>query len=130
EMTGRRIAFLIGDTALARHDNHRRLPAAFRAAGWRVDLLPQESIRLEPSGVRLGDADPDRYTLIWLLGMGRAHTFLDRMQLLRLLPQERFVIEVDALVYRHAKYPWRRWMPETHASSDLDYLTRLLESGG
>lgn len=129
-MTGRRIAFLIGDTALARHDNHRRLPAAFRAAGWRVDLLPQESIRLEPSGVRLGDADPDRYTLIWLLGMGRAHTFLDRMQLLRLLPQERFVIEVDALVYRHAKYPWRRWMPETHASSDLDYLTRLLESGG
>jgi glutathione synthase len=124
------IAFLIGDVELAQHDNHVRLPAAFRAAGWQVDLLPQESVRLEPSGVHLGSVRPDRYRLIWLLGLGRFHTFFDRMQLLRLLPQERFVTSVDALIYRHAKYAWWRYMPETHASSDLAYLTAKLAGGG
>lgn len=129
-MSARRIVFLLGDTTLARHDNHRRLPAAFRRAGWDVDVLPQESVGLGPGGVRLGAADPAAYTLIWLLGMGRAHTFLDRMQLLRLLPQEQFVIGVDALVYRHAKYPWWPRMPETHASSDPDQLAAVLRRGG
>lgn len=129
-LQSRQIAFLLGDLALARHDNHRRLPAAFRGAGWQVDLLPQETVRLEPAGVRFGSVRPDRYRLIWLLGMGRFHTFFDRMQLLRLLPQERFVTPVDALVYRHAKYAWWRYMPETYASGDLAFLTAKLAGGG
>ena len=124
------IAFLLGDITLARHDNHRRLPAAFRAAGWQVTLLSQEAVHLGPDGVRLGTEDPTRFDLIWLVGMGRAHTFFDRMQLLRLLPQERFVTTVDAVVYRHAKYPWWRHMPETHASNDAAYLESKLAGGG
>jgi hypothetical protein len=124
------IAFLLGDTALARHDNHRRLPAAFRAAGWEVTLLSHEAVRLGPCGVDIGAQDPGRFELIWLLGMGRAHTFFDRMQLLRLLPQDRFVVGVDALVYRHAKYAWWRHMPETYASTDPEYLKSKLAGGG
>jgi glutathione synthase len=124
------IAFLLGDVALARHDNHRRLPAAFRGAGWKVTVLSQEAVHLGPDGVRLGSEDPARFDLIWLLGMGRAHTFFDRMQLLRLLRQERFVTGVDALVYRHAKYAWWRHMPETYASNDASYLVARLAGGG
>lgn len=124
------IAFLVGDTALARHDNHERLPAAFRAAGWNTALLPQESVRLEPPGVQFGAENPERFRLVWLLGMGRAHNFLDRMQLLRLLPQRPFVVPVDALVYQHAKYAWRRRMPETYASNDASYLKSRLAAGG
>lgn len=124
------IAFLLGDVRLARHDNHERLPRAFRDAGWQVTCLPQESVRLEPGGVRLGDDDPARFRLIWALGMGRARSFFDRMQLLHLLPRSRFVVGVDALVYRHAKYAWWRHMPETYASSDPAYLTARLRQGG
>ena len=124
------IAFLLGDTAGARNDNHHRLPAAFRTAGWAVTLLSQEAVRLGPSGVLLGDDDPARFHLIWVLGLGRFHSFLDRMQLLRLLPPERFVNAVDALVYRHAKYAWWRHMPETYASNDTHFLKSKLAQGG
>ncbi len=124
------IAFLVGDVRLARNDNHRRLPEAFRSAGWRVSVLDQECVRLEPAGIRLGTEDPRRFDRLWLLGMGRAATFLDRMQLLRQLPQGRFVTTVDALLYLHAKYRWWRHMPETHASGDPGHLKAVLHSGG
>ena len=124
------IAFLTGDTAIARNDNHERLPRAFREAGWQVTILPHEAMRLEPGGVRLGAQDPARFALIWLVGMGRADTFLDRMQLLRLLPPDRLVIGVHALTYGHAKYAWWRHMPETYASSDSEYLKSKLAQGG
>lgn len=124
------IVFLLGDTASARNDNHLRLPDAFERAGWMVASRSQEDVHLEPAGVRVGVDDPTRFDLIWLLGMGRIHSFIDRMQLLRMLPQGRFVTGVDALVYRHAKYAWWRHMPETHASNDPSYLKAKLDQGG
>lgn len=124
------IAFLLGDVTLARHDHHERLPAAFRRADWKVTCIDQEAVRLEAAGVRLGEHDPAAFDLIWLLGLGRASTFFDRMQLLHGLPQQRLVTPVDALVYWHAKYAWWRHMPETHASSDPAYLKDRLASGG
>jgi glutathione synthase len=124
------IAFLLGDTRIARNDNHLRLPRAFADAGWQVSLLSHETVRLQPGGVRLGDADPAQFDLIWLLGLGRAETFFDRMQLLRQLPPEQFVTRIDAFVYLHAKYGWWRHMPETYASNDPGYLNSLLDRGG
>ncbi|MEQ8859706.1 MAG: hypothetical protein RIC56_13760 [Pseudomonadales bacterium] len=124
------IAFLIGDIRLARHDNHRRLPRAFAAAGWWVSEIPHEALHLTPSGLRLGDHDPARFDLLWLLGMGPADNFLDRMQLLRQLPQERCVVPVDALVYWHAKYAWWAHMPPTYASRDAEFLKARLAAGG
>jgi glutathione synthase len=123
------IAFLLGDTRLARNDNHVRLPTAFAAAGWAVTTVPQEAVRLGPQGVSFGVVEPERFDLIWLLGLGRAETFFDRMQLLRQLPQSRFVTCIDALVYLHAKYGWWRYMPETYASNDAAYLKSLLSLG-
>jgi len=124
------VAFLLGDTRLARHDNHRRLPRAFRAAGWHVTELSQDSVRLTPQGVRLGETDPLRFDLIWPLGLGPADTFFDRMQLLHQLPQQRLVVAVDALMYWHAKYAWWRHMPETHAACEAEYLKHRLAGGG
>lgn len=125
-----RIAFLLGAPELARNDNHRRLPDGFARAGWQVSTLPQADVRLGPTGVRFGDHDPAQFDLVWLLGLGRADTFFDRAQLLRLLPQERFVTGIDALVYLHAKYAWWPYMPETHASNDAEHLLTLLRRGG
>lgn len=125
-----RIAFLLGDTRLSRHDNHLRLPAAFEGAGWDAARLPWTDLRLTPAGVRLGDHDPAGYDLIWPLGLGAAASFLDRMQLLRELPGERLVVSADAFTYWHAKYPWWSLMPETHASGDAAYLSSRLAAGG
>jgi len=124
------IAFLLGDTARARHDNHLRLPAAFERAGWRVARIPQEAVRLSPHGIRLDRRAAADFDLIWILGLGRLETFFDRMQLLHQLPPERLVTGVDALTYWHAKYAWWRHMPETHASADAGYLLDRLASGG
>jgi len=124
------IAFLLGDTAKARHDNHLRLPAAFERAGWRVVGMTQEAVRLGPDGIRLGEHAARDFDLIWVLGLGRLETFFDRMQLLRQLPQARLVTAVDALTYRHAKYAWWQHMPETYASADAGYLLERLAAGG
>ena len=124
------IAFLLGDTAKARHDNHLRLPAAFERAGWRVARFSQEAVHLSPDGIRLGGHPARDFDLVWVLGLGRLETFFDRMQLLRQLPQARLVTAIDALTYRHAKYAWWQHMPETYASADTGYLLERLSVGG
>ena len=75
------------------------------------------------------------FDLYFVLGFGSRATFLDRMQLLRSLDQERFVNTVDALVYQHGKaslflaahdIP----QPETHVSNDPDRLADIVARGG
>lgn len=124
------ILFLIGDIDKARNDNHVRLPDAFRALGWQVSVAAHESVRVSANSIELQDGDPGRYDLIWLLGFGRAATFFDRMQLLRQLPQSRFVTTVDALMYLHGKHRWLQHMPETHTSADLQHLLGVIKQGG
>ncbi|MDH3641378.1 MAG: hypothetical protein OES38_04740 [Gammaproteobacteria bacterium] len=124
------IAFLLGDVAEARNDNHLRLPAGFRAAGWRVTELPHDCVNINNGSPRLGPWDPDQFDLIWPLGFGRQLSFFDRMQLLQLLDQSRFVNTPDALVYLHGKYRWLDSMPETHAGNDVQALAAVIAGGG
>jgi glutathione synthase len=125
-----RILFLIADAGRAHNDNHERLPAAFQAAGWDVTVRPHDSVCLAAGRV-LADADPvDGFDRVWALGLGRAETFFDRMQLLRRVPQERFVTRVDSFVYQHAKYAWSEFMPETYAGNDPARLAAIVAGGG
>ena len=124
------IAFLLGDVAEARNDNHLRLPEAFRASGWRVTALPHDAVRMRHGQVCLGDLDPQRFQLIWLVGFGPAESFLDRMQLLRHVDQRRFVNAIDPLIHLHAKTAWAKRLPETYVSNDLEYLVSILDRGG
>jgi glutathione synthase/RimK-type ligase-like ATP-grasp enzyme len=124
------ILFFANGAAAPHNDNHIRLPRAFRDAGWQVTVLPHDAVRLERSRVMAGDAPADRFDRVWVLGLGRAATFFDRMQILRRLAPRRLVTPVDALVYLHAKYAWSELMPETHAGNDAARLRAVLESGG
>jgi glutathione synthase len=124
------IAFLLGNTDQAHNDNHERLPAAFRAAGWHVTTLPHDAVRMRQGRVRLDHHDPQRFQLIWLVGFGPAASFLDRMQLLRLLDQHRLVNAVEPLIHLHGKSAWVSRMPETHVSNDPGFLGDIVDGGG
>lgn len=124
------ILFLTGEVDAARNDNHERLPQAFAALGWRVQIQSHETICIDNNQVSLAQARPDRFELIWLLGFGRQVTFFDRMQILRQLDQHRFVTAVDALMYLHGKHRWLKHMPETHTCADFEHLLSVINRGG
>ena len=137
-----RVAFFVSDPSRGQpaNDNHLRLPQAFAAAGWSVTRIDHESLAMhgrrvlarEVSGSAVAVADFDLY---FVLGFGSQATFLDRMQLLRSLDQERFVNTVDALVYQHGKVSLflaarEIPQPETHVSNDPDKLAAIVARGG
>lgn len=124
------ILFLTGDVDAARNDNHERLPQAFSALGWQVQVLSHEAVRIKNNQITIDQTRPNRFELIWLLGFGRQVTFFDRMQILRQLDQRRFVTTVDALMYLHGKHRWLKHMPETHTCADFEHLLSVVMQGG
>ena len=133
-----RILFLTIATTRARqplgdaphNDNHKRLPAAFSSAGWRVQVADHDAVRLTDAVVCVGERPIDDFDLVWLVGLGSEATFLDRMQLLGLAGTTRFINEPRALLTLHGKYRWGEFTAETHAATDPSALARLIEAGG
>ena len=138
-----RIAFFVSNPGRGQptNDNHLRLPRAFGSAGWSVSRIDHESLAMDSRAVVAHDlttgsivpvADFDLY---FVLGFGSQATFLDRMQLLRSLDQDRFVNTVDALVYQHGKISLFLAardipQPETHVANDPDRLDAIVGRGG
>lgn len=125
-----RILFLVTEGERAHNDNHLRLPAAFRDAGWETFVHGHDTLQLRGGTVLAAGRPVADHDLVWVLGLGRAATFFDRMQLLHRVPQDRFVTRIDALMYLHAKYAWSERMPETHADNDPDRLFDIVAGGG
>ncbi|MYD99250.1 MAG: hypothetical protein F4X98_17940 [Gammaproteobacteria bacterium] len=136
------VAFLVADPGRGHpaNDNHVRLPQAFSACGWSVTRINHESLAMESRRVvardLAGGAVPlSDFDLYFVLGFGPEATFLDRMQLLRTLDQDRFVNTVDALVYQHGKVSLFLAaddipQPETHVGNDPDRLAAIAARGG
>lgn len=133
------IAFFVSTAPPHANDNHERLPAAFRRAGWDVAVFDHQSIAHERGSAVAqtleGDVVPlrdmDRY---FLLGFGQAASFLDRMQILRGLDQNRFVNTPAAFILQHGKISLATSLsdaqPESYLASDVAYLMRHVEAGG
>ncbi len=130
------LLLLLGDASKARNDNHERLPAAFRAAGWQVRVADHDDIEITAGALHLAssaeqDAQPlHSFDLIWPLGFGRLVTWFDRMQMLSSLPERQFVVSPGALVWLHGKHRWHALMPETHTSARAQRLHEIVTSGG
>jgi len=136
------VAFFVSDPSRGQpaNDNHVRLPRAFEASGWSVARLDHESLAVEDRRVVARDlagvvAPLAECDLYFVLGFGPQATFLDRMQLLRTLDQDRFVNTVDALVYQHGKVSLFLAavdipQPETHLANDPDQLAAVVARGG
>lgn len=131
----RRIAFLVAAHPSAGHDNAERMAGAFTALGWQPKRLAYESLAMTVDGVSGVEAGGTTmplagFDLIWPMGLGARETFLDRMQLLRMVDQARFVNAVDALVYLHGKLALLEFQPETHVSGNVDALLGVVATGG
>jgi glutathione synthase/RimK-type ligase-like ATP-grasp enzyme len=120
---------LVGDPARARNDNHVRIAAGFRRAGWGVTVADHDAIEISNNGLLLADRSLKEFDLLWPLGFGRFDTFFDRMQLLAGL-ETRFVNSPDVLVYLHGKHRWLDRMPETHTSASPERLHAAIARGG
>ena len=46
------------------------------------------------------------FETIWVLSLGHRSTFLDKIQLLHLLPQSKLINNCDALLHLNSKYAW------------------------
>ena len=127
------------------NDNHRRLPAAFAAAGWEVAQVDRESLAVEAGCLTAIDEsvcprDGERtaltgFDLYLMLGFGSAATFLDRMQMLACLPQQRFVNTPQALVFQHGKISLALACPDvpqptSYLSNDPQALAVRVAAGG
>ncbi|MYB36333.1 MAG: hypothetical protein F4Y26_02865 [Gammaproteobacteria bacterium] len=136
----RSIAFFASLSGRSANDNHTRLPRAFAAAGWEAVCIEHESLALDErqlsgvssDGVRVPLAGRDRY---FNVGFGAAATYLDRMQMLRALPEDRFVNTPAALTRQHGKVSLYLDhpdipQPESHLSNDPSALAALIQSGG
>lgn len=137
-----RVAFLVADPDRGQpaNDNHVRLSQAFDASGWSVTRVDHESLAMESRRIVARDLAGDivrleEFDLYFVLGFGPQATFLDRMQLLRTLDQDRFVNTIDALVYQHGKVSLFLAaddipQPETHLANDPDRLATIAARGG
>ncbi len=131
------ICFLTSTGGVARNDNHRRLPAAFEHAGWDVTRADHDDVRLSGRTICIArdDTPLSQFDLIWPVGLGVRDTFLDRMQLLAMLDQDRFVTSARALMMQHSKYalalgPLADHHPQTYASRDPAWLRQIVATGG
>jgi glutathione synthase len=130
------ICFLVATQGTPHNDNAVRLPAAFRTRGWDVRTADHDAVCLDRGRLVLDEGvDLSAFDRIWILGLGRRTSFLDRMQMLATLPSARFVVTPQALLELHAKYavplgPLAASHPETHASNDPRRLARIVERGG
>lgn len=134
------IAFFASLSGRSANDNRTRLPRAFALAGWETVCIEHESLALDgqqlsgvsSDGTRVVLEDQDRY---FILGFGNAATYLDRMQMLRALPEDRFVNTPNALTRQHGKVSLYLDQPdiphpESHLSNDPSALAALVSSGG
>jgi len=76
------------------------------------------------------------FDLIWILSLGKRRSFLDKIQLLKLLESKvRVINSTDALLHLRSKYGLTQLgqlfqHPETHASNQMETLAEIIERGG
>lgn len=151
-----RIALLTRHTPLIEDDNYSRLAACLAAEGHEVTCLLIDTLKLDSDSRAILSADgfqwdenhaagiafPDcehralDQDLVWLLSLGERATFLDKMQLLRLLAEKQILINsVDAVMHIRSKYflasqPDLFKTPQTHAARDPAFLAKIIRHQG
>lgn len=120
-------------------DNADLLGSAFEQRGVTVHTAPIDSLTLGAGRIEVqassGTLDLADFTWVWTLGFGRRGSFLDKMQLLALLPRRvRQVTRPESLLLWHGKYGLAAQAelphPPTWASPEADELIAIAAREG
>ncbi len=137
-MSAPSICFLLDRHEAPHNDNHRRLPRAFEACGWRVLRAGQETLCLDAGRLMVSEQGTlkalHEFDLVWHLGLGVRNTFLDRMESLSMLPNALLVTPAQALTLRHGKLHLIDpllvdMLPDSYASACIDFLLSRITEG-
>ena len=109
------------------NDNFERIPRAFHQVGWEVYVEPHQSLSLENHELKSGDHLLEEFDLIWPIGFGEKGNFLDRLQLLSLCPEEKFVNSPTSWLVGHGKAKWLKYCPISLISSDPKALIKFMQ---
>ena len=108
------------------HESIHASASAILSYGWREHASSAEQRCL----INLDDSD-----LIWLFGLGERQSFLDRMQLLNTIAQEKFVNRIDAITFAYGKQGILRSSlaehhPESLVSNNKGLILKKYAEGG
>jgi hypothetical protein len=111
----------------SRHnDNFERLPRAFAETGWHVVEKPHESLAYIDGTVSADDLDVAAFDLVWPIGFGNFHTFLDRAQLLTLIPRNKLVTRMSAWLTLHGKSAFLKYGPASIVAGSAEPMIALM----
>ena len=95
---------LLSNGVSPHNDNHARIVDALQQDGWEVSVFSHGSLCMLEQTVCAGPTPLDTFDLVWMLGLGEQHDFLDRCQILNNLPAEKLVNSPMATAFFHSKH--------------------------
>lgn len=112
------------------NDNHRRIPAAFKQAGWETLVGAHEDLYLSRNRLYCGSAPLHDFDLIWPVGFGPRDTYLDRVQLLDTEPALPLIAPAATVTRLHGKAAWLRFAPPTLVSREVQTVMQTVADRG
>ncbi len=95
---------LLSNGASPHNDNHNRIITALEDAGWGIEVFAHHELSVL-DGVVCGRQQPlEAFDLLWMLGLGERHDFMDRCQILANLPPAKLLNSAQAMLTMHSKH--------------------------
>ena len=113
---------LLSDGTSPHNDNHARIIAALTLDGWEVSAFKHSELCVLETGVCAGLTPLIDYDLVWMLGLGEQHDFLDRCQILANLPSDKLVNGALASLSLHSKHITLPHAPLTFSGNNAEEL--------
>ena len=108
--------------------NHVLLPKAFVNCGWAVTSITHKALSLGPGGILLAGEPAAHYDLIWPVGFGPKHGFLDRSGLLASITPTRLITPTSTQILHHGKSAWVEYCPETYITNNPTTLINVMSA--
>ena len=113
---------LLSNGVSPHNDNHARITAALAADHWDVSVFAHEDVSIL-NGVVCGQEQPlTDFDLVWMLGLGERHDFMDRCQILANLPPAKMLNSALAMLSLHSKHIALPHSPLTCSSNQPEQL--------
>ena len=116
---------LVSNGRSPHNDNHQRILAAADALKWETHIFDHGAVAMHAgtpvlvaeSATAIADFD-----LVWVLGLGAQHDFLDRAQILTNLPTAKMVNTAEGMLALHAKHAQLPHSPTAFSGNNANWL--------